>query len=356
MANFNIGVIAGDGIGPAIVADTLQVLQALAPRADVTFTFVDIDAGAGRYLRLGEAISPVDVTRIRDEFDATLKGPVGLPEARNADGTEAGVLGGVLRNGLDAYVNLRPIRLMNPAMSPLRNAGDIDYVIVRENTEGLYASRGKSVGDDERVVDQLVVTRAATERVVVAACEIAIKRMRETSSPEALVTCVDKANVLGSYAFFRSVFDEVVARLAQDEPGLRANHVHVDAAAAALVEHPERFDVIVCENLIGDILSDLAAATVGGLGVCASANLGWSAAYFEPVHGSAPDLIAADADAQGANPAAMMLSAAMMLDYLQLADAATRLRQAVAGALATVTAEPGPFRRARFTELVLSYL
>lgn len=331
MKTYRIAVIEGDGIGPSIVGAALRVLHAVAENTFVVDLHT-VDAGADTFRRTGTALAPADLDRIRHDFDATLKGPVGLPEVRHADGTEAGVLGGILRTGLDAYANIRPILSTPGIETPLRGNPAIDYVIVRENTEGLYASRGKGVGNDQTHVDQLLVTRAATERIVRRAFEIAATRTGAPADGVSRVTCVDKANVLPSMAFFRRVFDEVAAKAQVAHPSIRAEHMHVDAAAAALVERPERFDVIVCENLIGDILSDLGAATVGGIGTCASANIGDEAAYFEPVHGSAPDLALADPSCESADPTAQMLSVAMMLDYLDEHVAAERVRAAVTDA------------------------
>lgn len=331
MKTYRIGVIPGDGIGPVITAAACRVLEAVAA-GRFTLHLEQLDGGADTFRRTGFALADADLERIRTEFDATLKGPVGLPEVRHADGTEAGVLGGILRNGLDAYANIRPIALTPGVETPLRANPDIDYVIVRENTEGLYASRGKGVGDEQQFVDHLLVTRAATERIVRKGFAIAATRTGAPADGISRVTCVDKANVLGSLAFFRRVFDEVAVEVQAEHPSIQAEHMYVDAAAAALVEHPERFDVIVCENLIGDILSDLGAATVGGIGTCPSANIGDEAAYFEPVHGSAPDLVLADPSCESADPTAQILSMAMMLDYLDEHAAADRVRAAVADA------------------------
>lgn len=342
MKNYRIGVIAGDGIGPALSAATLRVLDALAEvSGQFTLHFEPVDAGADTFVRTGQAISQADVERIRSEFDATLKGPVGLPTVRHPDGTEAGVLGGILRAQLDAFANIRPVRSIAGVSSPLAGDQLIDYVIVRENTEGLYASRGKGVGDDTQWRDQLVISRHATERIVRTAFALAATRSGAPADGVSRVTCVDKANVLSSYAFFRRVFDEVAQQLRIEHPSIQAEHLHADAAAAALVEHPERFDVLVCENFIGDILSDLGAATVGGLGTCPSANIGEQAAYFEPVHGSAPDLLAADPSAERANPTAQFLSAALMLDYLGEPAAAEQLRRALAQTRAVLPARLG---------------
>lgn len=358
MKTYRIGVIYGDGIGPAIMGAALRVLTAVSAKQG-TFhcELTVVDAGADTYRRTGHALSEVDLERIRSDVDATLKGPVGLPEVRNADGTEAGVLGGILRTGLDAFANVRPIATSEGVLTPLRSLEPIDYVIVRENTEGLYASRGKGVGNNAVHVDQLLVTRAATERIVRKAFEIAATRAGAVEDGISRVTCVDKANVLPSLAFFRRVFDEVAESLRVEHPSIMVERLYVDAAAAALVERPQHFDVIVCENLIGDILSDLGAATVGGIGTCPSANLGEQAAYFEPVHGSAPDLAAADPSCERADPTAQILSVAMMLDFLGEHEAASSIRIAVEDArveLAQTDTLTSPSRLTALTDAIVA--
>ena len=218
----------------------------------------------------------------------------------------------------------------------------IDYVIVRENTEGLYASRGRGVGNDHAHADQLLVTRAGTERVVRRAFRVAATRAGAPADGISRVTCVDKANVLPSLAFFRRVFDEIAEEMRREHPGIVAEHRYVDACAAELITNPGHYDVIVTENLIGDILSDLGAATVGGLGTGPSGNVGDGAAYFEPVHGSAPDLADGPGGADRANPAAQILSGAMLLDFVGEPEAAERIRRAVASAAESgATGVPG---------------
>jgi isocitrate/isopropylmalate dehydrogenase len=259
--------------------------------------------------------------------DATLKGPVGLPEVRHPDGTEAGLLGGILRNGLDLYANVRPIALLPGVESRLRaEPGEIDYVIVRENTEGLYASRGKGVGARDAMADTLLVTRHGCERVARYAFELARRRGGAPADGVSRVTCVDKANVLRSMHFFRSVFLDVAA----DHPDIEAECRYVDAMAQALCLQPEHFDVIVTESMFGDILSDLGGATVGGIAFCPGANIGDSRAYFEPIHGSAPGIAG-----QGrANPISQILAAALMLDHLGHPAEGDAVRGAVRDALA----------------------
>lgn len=311
MKSHVVGLIPGDGIGPELISSAVAVLKATAA-GTFTLDFRWEDGGAGTYLRTGSNLSTGALKRIQTVYHATLKGPAGLPEVRRPDGTEAGVLGGVLRRGLDAYANIRPVRAPG--------AG-IDYVLVRENTEGLYASRDAGVGNDWAHTDQLLVTRPGTERIVRTAFELARARDGAPADGARRVTCVDKSNVLRSYALFRRIFTGIAAGF----PDVEADYLYADAAAYQLITCPGRFDVLVAENFIGDILSDVGAATVGGLGMCPAANIGDAAAYFEPAHGSAPALAGTDS----ANPTAQILAAAMLLEFLGEHAGAQAIRTAV---------------------------
>jgi 3-isopropylmalate dehydrogenase len=243
---------------------------------------------------------------------------------RYPDGTEAGLLGGVLRNGLDLYANVRPIRLWPGVDAPLKaKPGEIDYVIVRENTEGLYLSRGLGVGNDEAFADMLLMTRKGVERVCRFAFELARKRSGSPSDGKRRVTCVDKSNVLRSFWFFRRIFLEV----GEQYPDVEKDLLYSDAAGQDLVRRPWRYDVMVMENFLGD----LGGGTIGGLGMCPSANIGDRASYFEPVHGSAPDI----AGKGVANPLSQILASAMMLEHMGEASAAKMIRDAVWGALSS---------------------
>ena len=322
----NVVVIKGDGIGPELTAAAMTVLEAVE-QADGGF-HLNLDfrrGGAALHQETGENLSADSFAAIK-AADAAMKGPVGLPEARLPDGTEAGVLGGVLRSGLDAYANVRPIRLLPCVPAPIRaEPGEVDYVIIRENTEGLYLSRGKGVRTETAAADTMMITRKGTERAARRAFEAARARNGAPADGVRRVTCVDKANVLPSLAFFRRVFDEV----AEEYPDVRAEHLYADAAAQALVARPQQFDVLVMENFIGDVLSDLGGGTVGGVGFCPSGNIGDAHAYFEPIHGSAPDIAGQDK----ANPISQILTLAMMLDHLGERAAAERTRRAVEEAL-----------------------
>ena len=318
-STYSIAVIPGDGIGPEVVTAALSVLKRIASLESCTINVTRYEAGAAAYQKYGDALPPETLQGCK-QADAIFKGPTGLPNVRLPDGTEAGVLGGRFRNGLDLYVNLRPVKLYPNVPTALahRQAGEIDWVMVRENTEGLYASRGNGVvaNTGQAATDTLMITRLGTERIVRFAFEEARRR-----NGKKRVACVDKSNVLRSFAFFRRIFKEI----AEQYPDIEADYLYVDAAAQALVLEPDRFDVIVTENLFGDILSDLGGATVGGIGVCAGANMGDNYAYFEPIHGSAPALVGRGV----ANPLAAILAVGLMLNYLDLPQAARRLEKAV---------------------------
>ncbi|MEB3367848.1 isocitrate/isopropylmalate dehydrogenase family protein [Saccharopolyspora mangrovi] len=318
-----IACIDGDGIGPELMGSAREVLAAAASMDGLAVEFGSEPGGAQTYLETGEPLAAGALERFRSEYDAVLKGPVGLPEVRKPDGTEAGVLGGVLRNGLDTYANVRPVRLL-PGVRDA--AAPIDYVIVRENTEGLYLSRGSGVRNERAASDQLLMTRVGVERIVRFAFDTARARTGAPKDGVRRVTCVDKSNVLRSFAFFRDVFDEIAA----EYPDVEADHRYTDAAAHDLVADPGHFDVLVTENFVGDMLSDLGAATVGGLGTCPSGNIGERTAYFEPVHGSAPSIAGQDK----ANPTSQLLTAAMLLDHVGAADTARRITGAVEAAYA----------------------
>lgn len=315
-----IGVIPGDGIGPELISSALEVLQVVAELDSFELRTTEEPGGAAHYRQTGEALAPGALDRLRG-MDAVLKGPVGLPDVRKADGTEAGLLGGIMRIGLDTFANVRPIRLFPGVQAATRHRPDqIDYVIVRENTEGLYLSRGAGVATPQAACDQMLITRHGAARVIRFAFELA--RSRVGLSPRAPhVTCVDKSNVLRSFALFR----EVCVEVAEQFPDVAVDYLYADAAGHELVAHPDRFDVLVMENFLGDLLSDVGAATVGGLGMCGSGNLGAEAAYFEPIHGSAPTI----AGQNRANPVSQILGAAMLLDHVDRPESGNRIRGAV---------------------------
>jgi 3-isopropylmalate dehydrogenase len=328
--HYRIAVVPGDGIGHEVMGEALKVLSALEDD-HLGFAFEEVEAGAACYQRTGEDL-PRETLEVCQAADAVLFGAAGLPDVRQPDGTEpAPQL--TLRIVLDLYAGLRPIKLYPGVATPLRLAdgGGIDYVLVRENTEGLYASRGAGVRVGGHVAtDTLAVTRPGTLRICRRAFELAGRRRGAPQDGVRRVTCVDKANVLKSYAFFREIFDEV----AGDFPEIQAEHAYVDATAMYLVQRPGRYDVVVTENMFGDILSDLGAATIGGLGMAPSGDVGDQYGLFQPAHGTAPDI----AGKGLANPLAMVLSAALMLAWLGERDGdegtlrgARRIEDAVAG-------------------------
>jgi 3-isopropylmalate dehydrogenase len=333
---FDVAVLPGDGIGPEVVAEGVRVLRRVEALSggEVEVRVETYAAGADAWRRSGSALAD-DVYAACEAADAILLGAVGLPDARHPDGREAGSDAMFrLRFGLDLYAGIRPVRLYAGVPSPLRKTAEgIDYVLVRENVEGLYAGRhGGSRVQSEVAADTGIVTRAGTHRIVEAAFAVAERRAASRPGRAPLVTCVDKSNVLASYAFFREIASEVAA----GHPDVAFEAIYVDAAALYLVQRPATFDVIVTENMFGDILSDLGAGTVGGLGLAPSADVGETHGLFQASHGSAPDIAG-----QGiANPVATILSAGMMLDWLgRRTDDSSALRasgwvqQAVAAAL-----------------------
>ena len=316
-----IAVLAGDGIGPEVMAEGLKVLHTV--RDDVETT--DFDLGARRYLRNGELLTDADLDALK-AHDAILLGAIGDPERVPAGVLERGLLL-PLRFKLDHYVNLRPSRLYPSSVSPLANPGDIDFVVVREGTEGLYAGNGGTLrqGTDHEVASEVSQnTYHGVSRVVRYAFELAMTRRKK-------LTLVHKTNVLvNAGGLWQRVVDEVAAEF----PEVEVDYNHIDAATIYMVQDPQRYDVIVTDNLFGDILTDLAGAVGGGVGLASSGNINAAQEFpsmFEPVHGSAPDIAG-----QGiADPTAMILSVAMMLRFLGDEDNAARIEEAVEGDVAS---------------------
>lgn len=317
MQNFKIISLPGDGIGPEVVAAAIRVLRSIEEKTnEIRLEIEERPCGAGEYLRNGDPLpqSTVDACR---EADAVLLGAMGLPDVRWPDGTEM-VPQIDIREILDLYAGVRPIYLYNEAHCPLKGikAGEINFVIFRENCEGLFTSRKNSYAPDAaQVEDTMRITRNGAERIIRAAFRSAAQRRN-------FVTLVDKANVLPTMAYLRSIFDAIHC----NEFGIaRVDRVYVDAASLYLLQHPKHFDVIVTENMFGDILSDLAAGLIGGMGMAPSGDIGDKHAVFQPSHGTAPSI----AGKGIANPIATILSAAMMLDYLKLPEAAALIDNAV---------------------------
>src|SRR3984885_3346171 len=304
---FHIAVLPGDGIGPEAMAPALEVLRKVeATTPGLKFKFTEAEAGAGHYRDAGKSMPETTVKLCRDA-DAILLGACGLPEVRYPDGTE--IMPQVeLRFIFDLYAGVRPARLVPGVPSPIVGADTrgIDLVLIRESTEGLFASMGKGVVTHDEARETLVITRKTSERLFEFSFRLA-ERRKKRGKPGAL-TCVDKANVFKAFAFFREMFDDAAKR----HPEVKADRLYVDACSALLVKRPWDFDVMVMENMFGDILSDITAGLIGGMGMAPSADIGDRHAVFQPCHGTAPDIMG-----QGkANPTGMILSAAMMLDWL----------------------------------------
>jgi 3-isopropylmalate dehydrogenase len=338
-ALFKVGVVAGDGVGPEVIAQSLAVLAAVAGSEGLAYELMPVDLGGERYLRTGEVLPDETQAELR-RCDAILLGAVGHP----------GVPPGVLEQGIllrlrfafHQYINLRPIQLFPGVEGPIRGKGpaDVDLVVVRENNEDLYVGAGGFLrkGTAEEVAIQTSInSRAGVERTLRYAFELARRRGREGGPFRGLsaadrragcvrqLTLVAKTNVL---TFAHDLWMRCFTAVAGDYPEVKCDYQHVDACCMRMVSNPERFDVIVTTNMFGDIITDLGAVLQGGMGLAASGNLNPdrdAPSMFEPVHGSAPDIAG-----QGiANPMAAILSMAMMLDHLGQVRAADRVREAV---------------------------
>ena len=322
-----LALIPGDGIGPEVVAEAVKVLDAVTADAGVAFEKTEFSLGAARYLETGDTLTDDDLASIQAN-DVILLGAVGgVPGDPRLAGAniERGLLL-KLRFTLDHYVNLRPTTIYPGVPSPLANHGDVDFVVVREGTEGPYVGTGGSirVGTPHEIANEVSVNTAyGVERVVRDAFARASARRKK-------LTLVHKTNVL---TFAGGIWRRLVDTVGAEYPEVAVDYLHVDAATIFLVTDPARFDVIVTDNLFGDILTDLAGAISGGIGLAASGNINPDGAFpsmFEPVHGSAPDI----AGKQLADPTAAVLSVALLLDHLGLADASARVTAAVTADLA----------------------
>jgi len=359
----HIAVIAGDGIGPDVTQSALDIAQAACDKVGAgRLHLTPIAAGAAYFRETGQDIEPGG-EEAAGKADAIFLGAIGLPSVRHADGTEISPHLG-LRERYQLYAGIRPVKAYPNAPQRLADprAAGIDMVILRESTEGLFYSaavhgRSDIRGDDE-VRDTLRITRATTEKLHRFAFRLAQRRQARKGTSGKL-TCVDKANVFASMAFFRRIFDEVAAQ----HPDTPISYNYVDAMALDLVRQPWKFDVMVMENMFGDILSDLAGGLVGGMGMAACAEIGDAVGLFQPAHGSAPDIMGQDK----ANPLAAILSGALMLDYLAdrtgqeaFADAATRIDAAVEEGFAANALRPmefgGDMGTKEVTEAVLEHL
>ena len=308
MKTYDIVTIDGDGIGPEVCQSAVAVLREVCGDR---LRFEAHAGGAGHYARTSQVLPPETYEACRRSH-AILHGAAGLPGITYPDGTEVGNdLHLQLRFRLDLFANVRPVRLYRGVRPPLAGfePGQVDYVIVRENTEGLYASRGGGLNlRGEVASDTLLMTRKGVERVARFCFELARRRHGAPRDGKHRVTVCDKANILRSYAFFRAICTEVAAGY----PDVEIDYAYADAITVHMLKKPDFYDVIVAENMFGDIISDLGAGTVGGLGIAASAELGDEHGLFQGAHGSAPDI----AGQNLASPVATILSAAMMLRWL----------------------------------------
>jgi 3-isopropylmalate dehydrogenase len=325
MKSFNLAVIAGDGIGPEVVAEGLKVLDVVSANYGVTFKKTEYDLGAKYWHKTGETL-PDSVMAELAKSDVILLGAVGDPTVPSGV-LERGLLL-KLRFAFDHYINLRPAKLHPGVKSPLVNSDSIDFIVVREGTEGPYVGAGGTLAfgtKDEIATEESLNTRRGAERVIRDAFA------RAQNRPRKKLTLVHKNNVLTrAGGLWTRTFEEV----AKEFPDITTDYLHVDAASMFFVTNPERFDVVVTDNLFGDILTDIAAAICGGIGLAASGNInptGEFPSMFEPVHGSAPDI----AGKSLADPTATVMSIAMMLSHLGLTDAAADIERAVAADLLT---------------------
>ena len=325
MKSFNLAVIPGDGIGPEVVGEGLKVLDAVAKKYDLTFNKTNYDLGAAYWHKTGETLPDSVMTELA-KSDVILLGAVGDPTVPSGV-LERGLLL-KLRFAFEHYINLRPAKLFPGVISPITNNKGIDFVVVREGTEGLYVGAG-SIKDEgtnkELAIEESINTYKGVERVIRDAFNRAKLRPRKK------LTLVHKNNVLTrAGGLWTRVFNDV----AKDFPEVTTDYLHVDAASMFFVTNPERFDVVVTDNLFGDIITDIAAAICGGIGLAASGNINPTGAFpsmFEPVHGSAPDI----AGKNLADPTATVLSIAMLLNHLGENKAASDVETAVAKDLAS---------------------
>ncbi len=352
-APVRIAVLPGDGIGREVIAEVMLVAEELRRAKRLTASWDVLDWGGDRYLVTGHAMPAGGIEYLRG-FDAILVGAFGDPRVPDAEYMRRILL--EIRFELDLFINMRPVRCLEERLNPLRNvsSADIDLVIVRENTEGLYCGAGGRVYAGtaaEVALQEMVVTRRGVERILRAAFDLARSR------PRRKVTLVDKANAL---QFAGDLWQRAFGEVAAGYPDVAKDHLYADVAAMELVRNPGRFDVLVTENLLGDILSDLAAVLGGGLGLAASANVHpGRVSMFEPVHGSAPDI----AGAGRANPLAAMASFALLLRHVGRPQLAGALDDAIACSVrdgrvtpdlggSCTTAEVGAAVRERLMETV----
>lgn len=330
MKKFNIAVMPGDGIGNEITTPSVELVMQVAKQFGVELNNEIIEAGAELYSKTGDAF-PEENFQQASKADAIYLCAMGLPSVRYPDGTEIGPQHD-LRKRLRLYAGVRPCITLPNLPLPLKDtrSENLDFVIVRESIEGIFAYPRKSQLDSEEAAYNIIkVSREISEKIFNYSFRLA--RTRKEQGKPGKVTCIDKANVLSSMYFFREIFDEVKVKY----PDLVSDYAYVDAAALDMVRKPWEFDVCPTENQFGDILSDISSALMGGMGMSSSGEIGDNNAVFQPCHGSAPDIIGTGK----ANPTGMILSGAMMLDYLadkfdcpEAAEAGTLLKNAVRNA------------------------
>ena len=320
MNNYKIAIIAGDGTGPEVIRQGLKVLQAVSEKFGFKYEKVEYDLGAERYLKTGEAL-PESVFEELKTFNAIYLGAIG--DSRVKPGIlEKGILLKI-RFGLDQYINLRPVILYDKRLCPLKDKEekDIDFVVVRENTEGLYCGIGgffKKDTEDEIAIQESVNTYKGIERAVRFAFEYAKKRNKKKN-----VTLCGKTNVL-TYAF--DLWERVFYKVGKDYPDIEKDYAHVDATCMWMVKNPEWFDVIVTDNMFGDIITDLGAIIQGGMGIAAGGNINpKGVSMFEPIGGSAPKYT----DKNVINPLAAICALSMMLEFLGEEEASKCVEEAV---------------------------
>jgi 3-isopropylmalate dehydrogenase len=322
---YKIAVIPGDGIGPEVIREGIKVLDVAAKKHNIQFEYETFDWGGDRYLASGE-VMPANGVEIMQRYDSIYLGAVGHPDVKAGIIEHQLLLG--LRFGLDQYINLRPVKLYPNVDTPLKDKGpaDIDYIVVRENTEDMYVGTGGFThkGQANEVATQVAIyTRAGVERCIRYAYELAMTRPRKQ------LTLVDKSNVL---TFGHDLWQRVFKEVGAEYPRIKQEHAYVDACCMWMVKNPEWFDVIVTTNMFGDIITDLGAMTQGGMGIAASGNINpHGVSMFEPIHGSAPKYTGKNV----INPLATINAASMMLDFLGEKAAAADVENAIIKALET---------------------
>ena len=315
-----IAVIPGDGIGPEVIAEAVSVIKAAAEIFSFDVSLEFFDWGAEKYVATGITLPEGALEMLASDYDAILAGAFGDPRVPDNKHAKDILLG--VRSGLDLYINLRPIKLIDERLCPLKGRGpaDVNFVVFRENTEGIYVFMGgnfKKGSEDEIAVQEEINTRKGVERIITAAFKYAREHGRKR------VTMSDKSNVL---TYGHDLWQRTFKQVAAQYPEIEANHLYIDVLTMWMALDPGRFDVVVTNNLFGDIITDLGAALQGGLGMSASGNIHpGRVSLFEPVHGSAPQF----AGKNVSNPIAAILTAAMMLDYLGFAEASNAIERAV---------------------------